>query len=303
MKERHAEPPLPEEVTSAADYVAALKRLRVWSGLTYRQVEAKARARGEVLPASTTATMLGRRTLPREQLVVAFTRACGLGEEDVERWVAARRRLAMDPAEPEDPRPEPEPDDRPTGRRWLRWWPVAAAVSAAAVGAVAASAVLTGSELPEDGWYRLRPAHVADRDLCLGEGRERNQRTDRPLAVQRPCQGLVPDTYLESLGSGVYLIKWRSDQEGWGCLSVDDASLEDETLIAPRTCTGAAHERFLLEPVDTPVPGGFVLRPVHSGKCVGVLGGPADVDAGAEATQSSCSGKADQEFLLERVDR
>lgn len=280
-----------------------MKRLRLWSGLTYRQLEAKARSNGDVLPSSTTATMLNRDTLPRESLVSAFVRGCGLAEQDVERWSAARRRLAVQATDVEDPPPTPTPTPTPTPRRRWKWWAVgAAAVLVAATGVVLLVRPSDLAPLPADGRYLIRPAHTADRDLCVGEGRERNGRTDRPLAVQRPCEGLVPDTYLEAVGTGVFLIKWNHPQEGWGCLSVDEASLEDETLLAPTDCNSAAHQRFLLEPVRVPVPNGFVVRPVHSGKCVGLLSGPADVDAGAELAQTTCSGQADQEFLLEPVE-
>ncbi|WP_147455216.1 XRE family transcriptional regulator [Saccharothrix australiensis] len=301
MEDHRAGPPQPEDATTAAEFVTALRRLRLWSGLTYRQLEGKAHAAGHVLPPSTTATMLGRSTLPREELVTAYARACGLDEEDAGRWVAARRRLAMDPAAPVEPGEEP-----PAGRRRARWPLVAAAVLLALAATATAFVVRPGApdrpeQPPADGRYLLRPAHVADRDLCVGEGRERNRRTDRPLAVQRPCAGVVPDTYLEAVGGGVHLIKWRHPEQGWGCLSVDGASLDDEVLVAPGECTGAAHQRFLLEPVTTPVPRGFALRPVHSGKCLGVLGGPAEVEPGAELMQTACSGKADQEFLLEAV--
>lgn len=281
------------------EFVATMKRLRLWSGLTYRQLEAKARANGEVLPSSTTATMLNRGTLPREPLVAAFVRACGVDQAEVERWLTARRRLAV--LTPEDVPPSHQPPPPP--RKVWKWW----LAGVVAVIVVAATVVLvdrlSDPPLPADGWYLLQPAHTADRGLCVGEGRERNKRTDRELAVQRPCDGLVPDTYLQAVGPGVYLIKWNHPQHGWGCLTVDEASLEDELLLAPSNCTSAAHQRFLLEPVDTPVPGGFSLRPVHSGKCVGLLGGPADIDVGAELMQTSCSGQADQEFLLKPVER
>ncbi|GAA2598054.1 hypothetical protein GCM10010399_30940 [Dactylosporangium fulvum] len=151
---------------------------------------------------------------------------------------------------------------------------------------------------PTDGWYRIKPAHIEDRDLCLGEGRERNHHTDRPLAVQRPCAGVVPDTYLHRVGVGVYEIQWHDPVNGTGCLTVDEAFTGDGALVAPADCVGAAHQRFLLEAMDTPVRGAFRLRPVHSGLCIGILGGPADVDAGAEAVQTHCTGAADQQFLI-----
>lgn len=75
--------------------MAALRVLRVWCGLTFRQVEAAARARGDVLPHTTIATALGRESLPREALVTTYVRACGADEPEVARWVAARRRLAV----------------------------------------------------------------------------------------------------------------------------------------------------------------------------------------------------------------
>ncbi|GAA0375439.1 hypothetical protein GCM10009530_27450 [Microbispora corallina] len=347
-------PPDPEGASTAGDFVAALGRLRQWSGLTYRQLAAAAEAAGRVLPASTTAGALGRTTLPKEEFVVAFVQACGLGDVEAARWVAARKRLAsgapppsQEPAvpveQPEAPAdPSPSPGDEGTAQappahgRPRRWRLPVAAVAIALVlvaGALAVPAVraswtghapagapsagaagrpsggLTNkastagapspsrSALPARGWYRILPSHVADRDLCIGEGRERSGRTDRPLAVQRPCRGLVPDTFLSPVGDGKYEIQWHHPVEGAGCLTVDEAETRPGALLAPATCTGAAHQHFLLEPAGR----GFSLRPAHSGLCLGALYGEADVNAGAELAQQACTGKADQIFLLRRV--
>jgi hypothetical protein len=84
----------PASATTPAEYVALLRRLKAWSGRTYRELEAKAREHGAVLPHSTLATMLNRGTLPREELVAALVRACGCGPETVASWVEARRRIA-----------------------------------------------------------------------------------------------------------------------------------------------------------------------------------------------------------------
>ena len=473
-------PPQPDGLASAAEFVAALRRLRQWSGLTYRQLTAAAKASGDVLPSSTIAGALGRTTLPREEFVAAFVRACGLGEAETARWVAHRKRLAagmVPPADPHDtavgrnrptgPPEKPRPDVRrdeagsadpgglgerdqadhtvqagtarqadstaradPTGRtgpaarahstrqaerarradpsaptdpagqadspgdaspgaqagpraqadiagqadstgeagpraqadiagevdptaqtdpaapagagdppgpdaaavrlgtRALRRLTVAGAVAAVlllATGAVLAQlriswaggdarpsaapeehhtppatslAVPTaGSKRPpRDGWYHIVPLHVADRDLCLGEGRERNGRTDRPLAVQRPCQDLVPDTYLRAAG-GAYEIQWHHPKEGVGCLTVDEALRGPGALVAPENCTGARHQRFVLVPAGA----GFALRPLHSGLCLGALYGEPDVVPGAELAQQSCTGQRDQVFLFRPV--
>ncbi|MFG1840838.1 helix-turn-helix domain-containing protein [Micromonospora sp. NPDC049175] len=86
--------PDPATAGSAAEFVAQMRALRQWSGLTIRQVSKRARDAGDVLPHSTLNTALGRANLPRETLVAAFVRACGGDPDTVDRWLAARRALA-----------------------------------------------------------------------------------------------------------------------------------------------------------------------------------------------------------------
>ncbi|MGK5551789.1 helix-turn-helix domain-containing protein [Actinomadura kijaniata] len=100
--------PSPGRADDGAAFVAELRRLKAWSGLSYRQLERRAAEAGETLPYSTASTMLGRRSLPREELLVAFVRACGLDGDDVDAWVAARRRIAAGAAVPAAPPPRRE---------------------------------------------------------------------------------------------------------------------------------------------------------------------------------------------------
>ncbi|MEU8087254.1 helix-turn-helix domain-containing protein [Micromonospora sp. NPDC049101] len=86
--------PDPATAGSAAEFVAQMRALRQWSGLTIRQVSKRARDAGDVLPHSTLNTALGRAHLPRETLVAAFVRACGGDQATVDHWVAARKVLA-----------------------------------------------------------------------------------------------------------------------------------------------------------------------------------------------------------------
>lgn len=72
----------------------ALRRLQKWSGDGFRQLEKRAVQLGLVLPRSTIAAALNRAVLPREDLVVALVRTCGGDQEEVDRWVTARRRIA-----------------------------------------------------------------------------------------------------------------------------------------------------------------------------------------------------------------
>ncbi|MET9506592.1 XRE family transcriptional regulator [Streptomyces sp. NPDC006622] len=96
----------PREARTASQYVALLRRLKDGSGLTYRQLEQRAAARGDVLARSTVADVLRRAALPRAELVTALVRACG-AEADLPRWLAARERLAS--TQDEAARDEREP--------------------------------------------------------------------------------------------------------------------------------------------------------------------------------------------------
>ena len=86
--------PDPRGARNPAEFIARLQQLKNRSGLTYRELSARSAALGDVLPRSTVANMLARTTLPREELLAAFVRACGVdpgGEAD---WEAVRRELA-----------------------------------------------------------------------------------------------------------------------------------------------------------------------------------------------------------------
>jgi hypothetical protein len=86
--------PDPASAVTAGEFVEALRRLKRWSGMGYRQLAKRAAVAGYALPRSTLTVALNRGTLPREDLVVAFVRTCGCDEETVARWVAVRRRIA-----------------------------------------------------------------------------------------------------------------------------------------------------------------------------------------------------------------
>ncbi|MEV1083535.1 hypothetical protein AB0I98_35860 [Streptomyces sp. NPDC050211] len=91
-------PPTPPD-TDAAAFVAALRRLKAWSGLSYRRLERRAADAGHTLPYSTAATMLGRERLPRAELVAAFVAACGVRGAEAEAWLDARSRIACGAAD------------------------------------------------------------------------------------------------------------------------------------------------------------------------------------------------------------
>ncbi|MFI9812294.1 RICIN domain-containing protein [Saccharothrix variisporea] len=108
MEAHHLRPP---EAEDAAEFVAAMRALRVRSGYSFRALERRAATLGEVLPTSTLNSALSRSTLPREQIVVAFVRACGGDEETAAAWARVRADLAATEVEPDSaPAPTPEPE-------------------------------------------------------------------------------------------------------------------------------------------------------------------------------------------------
>ncbi|MFE5919129.1 hypothetical protein ACWCQZ_43615 [Streptomyces sp. NPDC002285] len=131
-------PPAPVD-TDAVAFVAALRRLKAWSGLSYRQLERRATEAGHTLPYSTAATMLGRDRLPRAELVAAFVAACGVGADEAEAWLDARVTIAcgVRPAE-----------TTLTTRNRSSWQPrwalaVAAALTTALLGGASAAGAFT----------------------------------------------------------------------------------------------------------------------------------------------------------------
>ncbi|WP_181138657.1 helix-turn-helix transcriptional regulator [Streptomyces sp. Ru73] len=83
----------PYAARDTGEFIEAMRRLKEQSGLTYRQLEEKAAAHGDTLPRSTLANALGGRSLPRPDLLAAFVRACGAGDQAAE-WTRARSLLA-----------------------------------------------------------------------------------------------------------------------------------------------------------------------------------------------------------------
>ncbi|WP_310726723.1 RICIN domain-containing protein [Streptomyces sp. N2A] len=148
------------------------------------------------------------------------------------------------------------------------------------------------ARMPASGWNRIHPA--SSPSLCLTEGRERNGRTDREIAVQHSCADApLPRVYLEKLSGQTYRIQWHNPDpsKGIGCLAVDGASTTPGALLAPRDCEDSNSQKFRLEASGS----GFRLRPLHSGLCVGFL--PPATD-GAEAVQVNCTGASSQAFAF-----
>jgi hypothetical protein len=312
--EEPGESPRPATASTPAEYTAALRALRTWSGLTYRQLEGKAETYRDALPASTIATTLGRSTLPRERFVDAFTRACGLGEDEVKQWLETRRRIAM--ADPTAPEPAEDPVPSPRRRRRVPLSLAAVVGVVLGIGGTLAVDGLTGSSeqspaarsaapevpMPITGleirnigsWALIHPARSPS--LCVTEGTDRTRRYQYEVAAQLPCTQVQPRVYLEPIDRNVVQIQWHNPEFGAGCLTV----LLDgpgRNLVEPRDHCYVSEptQRFRLERVRDR----FRIRPATGDGCLGLRDPSTEV--GAELVQEDCSGTEDQEFDIELI--
>lgn len=288
--------PDPREATDAASFIAQLQALKDWSGLTYRELSARADALGEVLPRSTVANMLARSTVPREELLIAFVRACGADAGELENWQTVRKELAARgvyaggtgtgtstavawtaaPESEAEPEPEPpRPGPRSRIRRTLVTLVAVTGLVLAGISVVVALVRDDGGTVPD---APVAPAagdvhiRVVGSDLCLNE-----RRGGRSGQIhQRECEGAdVPRYSLKDLGDGHWRIVSDHPDYGPGCSGipsggrVPDAAFEDSECGDPSRV-----ERFRLEPFGSPVTG-YRIVPAGSataGSCVTVVG-------------------------------
>ncbi|WP_030407036.1 helix-turn-helix domain-containing protein [Streptomyces albus] len=193
-------------------FLEGLRRLKEESGLTLRQLEQRAAAKGELLPRSTLSSMLSGRRLPRPELLATFIRACG-HEERVDAWLAARDTLAAglrseeDPAEtapaPAGPAPAPAPAPAPDGPN----------PTAAGPGPVPA-------------------APVPDTDT---EGRGTHASRSRPYRRLLRPRLLVPLAVVALVGATAGVLGTRSEDPGPGPATAADAARESSGQTTTRT--------------------------------------------------------------------
>jgi transcriptional regulator with XRE-family HTH domain len=320
-------------VSDAADLVDLLRELKQRSGLTLRELEERARARGELLARSTVSDMLRGIRLPAPGTVAAFVRACGAHETDVEAWLEARRRAEeAASARPSEPAPDPDPGNDAGARRTRSWvtalrpggltrrarsWVLAGEITTGLVAVVLwtlsmalGAAPSSSPTVPPDvdtaarelrGFAEIRPARTPR--LCLTEGRDTRGEYLNAVAAQLPCEeARPPHTYLRPVeptaASTSYFIEWQHPQHGRGCLTVRREG-PGKDLLEPwpwKSCDATrAYQHFRIEPATT-TDARYRLRLEGTQRCVGLR--DDSTETGADATVEPCSKAADQEFLI-----
>ncbi|KAB1917335.1 helix-turn-helix domain-containing protein [Micromonospora noduli] len=81
------DPPDPTEASTKIEYNDALKKLREWSGMTFRRIAEISEAYPRRVPASTLCNAFQRGTLPARGLTESFLQAVGLDEAQRATWL------------------------------------------------------------------------------------------------------------------------------------------------------------------------------------------------------------------------
>ncbi|MEU0369958.1 hypothetical protein ABZ070_06775 [Streptomyces sp. NPDC006283] len=226
--------PNPERVRDSAEFVAAMQELKDWSGLTYRELTSRAEAVGEVLPRSTVANMLGRTTVPREELVAAFVRACGCGPGELDAWLRVRKELTRRDRPAGTTAGTSEPERMEFGHKEIEY-----------------------KELEHAGPEHMGSEHTGPNDTGpqLAQGPEAGA---GPLAGEAPepapSRRRLRPRLLAVVAAGAVLGAVASA----AALTAEGGGNEDDA--PPR-------------PVTAPAPGPVQIRVVHSGLCLAEQGG------------------------------
>lgn len=320
----------PGGARTPAEYVALLRRLKEHSGLTFRQLEQKAAARGDVLARSTLADVLRRDALPRAEVVAALVRACGAGKDE-SAWLTARERIASTAGvvegESSDSPDSPDSPASSSGSSGSRTR-TASLAAVASLGTVALLVIGALVLLPQDGespaaedaggqasgtstpvgpgpapgLSRIRPVRAPE--LCLTDGEAHVESgASKVVAVQRPCgEAVPPKTYLLKSDDGLYRIQWDhpDPDKGKGCLTLLTDG-EFRQMLEPRNdCqVPGPSQLFRIERAEGTADG-WLLRPEQADDmCLGIRGN-AD-EANAVAVAENCTEKEKGADVLAQV--
>ncbi|MFG2354331.1 hypothetical protein [Streptomyces sp. NPDC048521] len=321
-----------QELRTAADLNAELRELKARSRLTYRQLEERAALQGELLPRSTLADVLRNGSLPRQELLVAYVRACGEGDY-VDEWLAARKRAAESPARgpafggsvgsgvsQTSNGPAAPGSGRPAAKalgsvrrllRTRRTRVLAGSLLAVALITAATWSLRDPGGSGSSGAVGLPRGHVllrplASSGLCVTDGQVTDGRYHSLVAVQRPCVETAPQTTtLDPVGKDAYRIAWYRPDQGKGCLKALTSGPGKGLLEPWDACEQTTAFRFVPTEPRTARRSGtseksagrsYLIR-IDDRTCVGIRA--ASTSAGTEAVAEPCTGADAQLFVVE----
>jgi hypothetical protein len=90
--------PRPSDAHTPIEFVALMRRLQQWSGLTIQELESTATVGGDRLPTGRLAVLLDHDIVPPKDMVVAFVRACGCTPAAQREWIRAHERITARPS-------------------------------------------------------------------------------------------------------------------------------------------------------------------------------------------------------------
>ncbi len=283
--------PQPDGVRDAAGFIALMRALQRWSGLSLAELEARMGSAPVLLPEGL-AGMLGGSKLPRREVVSAFISACGCVPEVQADWMRAYARISgtapapspeaafAPPPSQEAPPEEPEKRARPRHRkpggkrrqkRTRRSLSPLAAAPAFVTVAVIAVAMLTGSgddsgkadgghggkrptaAPPGTGWYAVQPETATSVGDCLAIFPDDQF---APTLSQDQCdeEDALQRFWLEPDSGGIYVIKAYTVKEQLWCLTLDAPS--DGARLHLKACDKASKwQRFALQAAEPPSSG------------------------------------------------
>lgn len=288
--------PDPRAAKNEAEFVASLRTLRTRAGLSFRALERNAERAGDVLPTSTISAALSRDKLPRADLVAAYVRAAGGDDATVQAWLAARTDLATGDGTVGEPIPPPPP----RRSRVMVFGVVGAVLVLTAV--VAAVLLLTdqppaAAPKPEPRYATVR-LELEHSGLCVGEGPERPETDSRIVLGQYDCAQASPPISLDPAVGDAFRIFLHSPEHGRGCVTVDNDGVGPELLLAGAYCEDdLLNQRFVFEPVTTPVPGYRIHSVAAPELCIGTYVDSSD--PGTQLIQNPCTDADHQVFTAD----
>lgn len=303
----------------ALEYVAALRHLRAQSELTFREVESRAAANGDMLPYSTLASALRRESLPRRELVDAFVRACGGGREDVSCWLERYDQLAAAehanpgapaatpdgstderPELPQQPATQRPPTQRPPGELAAAPAPLVPPkriqLPRPAFAIVTFVVVSWLTLFLMFGEHLVRPVNVqwftisTPYGTCLDITGE--DHLGDPVVLEAPCKPGQPDDqrFARVTHDGVHQLKvYNPNTNG----STWCADIGQRGQLRLNACTsGSQSQLFRIEPSEG---AGVRLQPADGRMCFGTL---PPHDTAHEVRKTNCAPSPEQEFLM-----